>query len=244
MNRRSLLTLASLSLPLVVSGDILAQSESSCFRIDVDIYRKETEPPAQQFKMFFTDSKSIEVDSEERLVRILDINESKLIVAEKGRRVTFAIDLAEIDSMMRELNSLLSRNPNQNLAPQPVRQLGANRLSIENEHIVYEAIVGEGPFPELTTRYLEFVDWSKKLAAVFPPNEPPQIRLDLNAYLQEKHLLPLELKRKIKASRGRDELVAKLIVGTDANPANKQQADRLLSMIRDFKTVSATTFFQ
>jgi hypothetical protein len=157
--------------------------------------------------------------------------------------MTFSMDLTEIDNMMRELNSLVTQGSAASLRSQPIKQTGANRIAIENGHLVYEAVLGEGPFPELTTRYLEFVDWSKKLAAVFPPNEPPQIRLDLNAYLLEKKLLPMELKRIVKTGRGKDEIVAKLILGTETSSRNKQQADRIMTMIQDFKPVAASTFF-
>lgn len=216
----------------------------SCMRIDVDIYAKETAPPLEQYKTYFTETLTIETDHSNSLVKILDRTNRTLTVADNNRRVCFVIELESLDSMLSELNALTLKSSRKPESKGDVQVVKSELVRIENEQVVYEAKLDKGPFSELTLRYLEHVDWSTKIAAVFPPKRPPQIRLALNEYLLEKQSLPIELRRKTKASRTGEEIVAKLIIPTSPSSADAEAVSKILANVQELKVVSAQEYFK
>lgn len=216
----------------------------SCMRIDVDIYAKESAPPLEQYKTYFTETLTIETDHSNSLVKILDRTNRTLTVADNNRRVCFVIELDSLESMLAELNSLSLKSARKQESKGDVQVVKSEVVRIENEQVAYEAKLDKGPFNELTLRYLEHVDWSTKIAAVFPPKRPPQIRLALNEYLLEKQSLPIELRRRTKASRTGDEIVAKLIIPTSPSSADAESVARILANVQELKVVSAQEYFQ
>ena len=216
----------------------------SCMRIDVDIYAKETAPPLEQYKTYFTETLTIETDHSSSLVKILDRSNRTLTIADNNRRVCFVIELESLDSMLAELNALTLKSSRKSETKGDVQVIKSEVVRIENEQVIYEAKLDKGPFNELTLRYLEHVDWSTKVAAVFPPKRPPQIRLALNEYLLEKQSLPIELRRRTKASRAGDEIVAKLIIPTSPSSADADAVARILANVQELKVVSAQEYFK
>ncbi|MCU0710990.1 MAG: hypothetical protein MUC43_02945 [Pirellula sp.] len=218
--------------------------QQSCMRIDVDIYAKETAPPLEQYKTYFTETLTIETDHSNSLVKILDRANRTLTIADNQRRVCFVIELESLDSMLAELNALTLKSSRKPETKGDVQVVKGDVVRIENEQVIYEAKLDKGPFNELTLRYLEHVDWSTKIAAVFPPKRPPQIRLALNDYLLEKQSLPVEIRRRTKASRTGDEIVAKLIVPTSPSTADAESVSRILANVQELKIVSAQEYFK
>jgi hypothetical protein len=216
----------------------------SCMRIDVDIYAKETAPPLEQYKTYFTETLTIETDHSNSLVKILDRTNRTLTVADNNRRVCFVIELESLDSMLAELSALTLKSSRKPETKGDVQVVKGDVVRIENEQIIYEAKLDKGPFNELTLRYLEHVDWSTKVAAVFPPKRPPQIRLALNDYLLEKQSLPIELRRRTKASRAGDEVIAKLIIPTSPSSADAETVARILANTQELKILSAEEYFK
>jgi hypothetical protein len=216
----------------------------SCMRIDVDIYAKETAPPLEQYKTYFTETLTIETDHSSSLVKILDRTNRTLTIADNNRRVCFVIELESLDSMLTELNELTIKSSRKSESKRDVQVIKGEVVRIENEQVIYEAKLDKGPFNELTLRYLEHVDWSTKVAAVFPPKRPPQIRLALNEYLLEKQSLPIELRRRTKASRAGDEIIAKLIIPTSPSSADAEAVARIFANVQELKVVSAQEYFK
>ncbi len=221
-----------------------AKETSSCMRIDVDIYAKETAPPLEQYKTYFTESLTIETDHSNSLIKVLDRTNRTLTVADNNRRVCFVIELESLDSMLAELNALTLKSSRKPETKGDVKVVKGDVVRIENEQVIYEAKLEKAPFTELTLRYLEHVDWSTKIAAVFPPKRPPQIRLALNDYLLEKQSLPIELKRRTKAARTTDEITAKLIVPTAPSSADNEAVARILANVQELKVISAQEYFK
>lgn len=251
------LLLGWVAMMMVISGNsklVTAQSinqaaftssdRQSCMRIDVDIYSKETAPPLEQYKTYFTETLTIETDHSSSLIKILDRTNRTLTIADNNRRVCFVVELDSLDSMLSELNALTLKSSRKPESKEDVQVVKSEVVRIENEQVVYEAKLDKGPFNELTLRYLEHVDWSTKIAAVFPPKRPPQIRLALNEYLLEKQSLPIELRRRTKASRAGDEIVAKLIIPTSPSSADAEAVARILANLQELKVVSAQEYFK
>lgn len=234
-----------------VSGQVVTQAgfkptagKTTCMRIDVDIYAKVTAPPLEQYKTYFTETLTIETDQTNSLVKVLDRVNRTLTVADMTRRVCFVVELDSLDAMMVELNALTVNSSKKPESKQDVQVISQDNIRIENEQVVYEAKLAKGPFNEMTLRYLEHVDWSTKIAAVFPPKRPPQIRLALNDYLIEQQALPIELKRKIKATKSSDEIVAKLVIPTTPSSADETTVERILASVRELKVVAAQDYFK
>ena len=220
------------------------EGKQSCMRIDVDIYAKENAPPLEQYKTYFTETLTIETDHSNSLVKILDRTNRTLTVADNNRRVCFVIELESLDSMLAELNAMTLKSSRKPETKEDVHVVKSEVVRIENEQVAYEAKLDKGPFIELTLRYLEHVDWATKISAVFPPKRPPQIRLALNEYLLEKQSLPIELRRRTKASRAGDEIVAKLIIPTAPSSADAEAVARILANVQELKVVSAQEYFK
>ena len=217
---------------------------AACLRIDVDIYAKETLPPLEQYKTYFTETFTIETDHSNTLIKVLDRTNRTLTVADNTRRICFVVELDSLDTMLAELNALNLKSNRKHEEKEDVQVINGDVIRIENEQVAYEAKLDKAPFNELTLRYLEHVDWSTKLAAVFPPKRPPQIRLALNDYLLEKQSLPIELKRRIKASKSGDEITAKLIIPSSPSSTDGDAVARILATVQELKVVSAQEYFK
>lgn len=167
------------------------------FRLDVDIYSDASKPPVAQFQTLFTEHLSIELNDQQGKVTILDSQSQMLTLLNTHERKMTEIELASLDSMLTEL---LART-------KPVEfqesRSDANSLLIGDATVEYRVKTSKPPMEIMAVRYADYANAATKLAAVFPPYKPPQLRMKLNQLLLDERLLPMELKLVTRTSSGR-----------------------------------------
>jgi hypothetical protein len=220
------------------------QSVSSSFRIDVDLYQDETKPPVLQFQTYFTPTKTIEYSDQSRTV-VLDTAAGSVLVLDPKKRTVTEVDLSWVESQLGGLLSHLEAQNRESMqASEPIWADGS-QLTLENAQMAYRVVYGSPADPEMASRYAAYANCSAKLAAVFPPHKPPQLRLLLNQLLEDKRLLPMETRRVTKTKGAEKlELVARLLVKESLDATDQIEVNRILKMTQEFRIVSSREFYE
>lgn len=207
------------------------------FRLDVDIYSDDSKPPVAQFQTLFTEHLSIELNDQQGKVTILDSQSQMLTLLNTNERKMTEIELASLDSMLTELLARTKPVDIQESRPD------ANSLTIRDATVEYRVKTSKPAMEIMAVRYSDFADAATKLAAVFPPYKPPQLRLKLNQLLLDARLLPMELKLATRTSSGTQELTARMLTKDSLSEEDRKELQLIQGWKNQFAFVRATDFF-
>lgn len=207
------------------------------FRLDVDIYGDETKPPVAQFKTLFTEQLSIEWNSQQGKVTILDSSSQMLTLLNTNERKMTEIELSSLDSMLTEL---LARTKQAELN---VERPDPNSIFVADAAAQYRVKTSKPTLEIMAVRYADFADAATKIAAVFPPYKPPQLRLKLNQLLLDERLLPMELRLVTRTNSGTHELTARMLKKDSLSEEDRKELQLIQGWKNQFAFVRATDFF-
>ncbi|MCU0715944.1 MAG: hypothetical protein MUD03_07445 [Pirellula sp.] len=207
------------------------------FRLDVDIYSDETKPPVAQFKTLFTEQLSIEWNSEQGKVTILDSQSQMLTLLNTNERKMTEIELSSLDSMLTELLARTKQAEIQESRPD------SNSIVVADIAAQYRVKTSKPTLEIMAVRYADFADAATKIAAVFPPYKPPQLRLKLNQLLLDERLLPMELRLATRTNSGTHELTARMLKKDSLSEEDRKELQMIQGWKNQFTFVRATEFF-
>ncbi len=214
------------------------------FRIDVDIYTDESKPPVAQFKTLFTETQTIEIDTRGDRVTVLDYTDGTLSALNTAKRTLTIVELATIETMVKEL--LAQVGESKITARREADHNGAGAMSVffDDNSVTYQTFIKKPPVPVMAVRYGEFADATTKLAAVFPPYKPPQLRLRLNEHLRDANLLPIETKRIANVNGVSEVVTARLLIKERFDAEDKKDLQIIGDRMAQFQLVRANEFFE
>lgn len=208
------------------------------FRLDVDIYVDETKPPIAQYKTLFTDNQAIDLDAQGNRVVILDYSNSSLTVLDSKARTQTNLELAGIDAMLKD--ALAQASSTSDSAPS---RDSNNQLIIGDETVQYQVKTDKPAASLLATRYADFADATTKIAAIFPPYKPPQLRLELNKILRDTKELPMVTTRITTANGGTSTITARMLIKPQLDAEDKKDIQIANGYLNQYKHLSSSDFF-
>jgi len=107
----------------------------------------------------------------------------------------------------------------------------------------YRATLQQPPQPDMAQQYAEFADWSARLNAIYQPNLPPYLRLELNQLISRRQALPSEIKRTTRQGGRQLELTCRLIPVWQLSQDDLAKIARCGAMLAQFKDVSADEYW-
>jgi hypothetical protein len=237
---------AIVSIGMAVS-DAAAQTSPASgveFRIDTDVYIDTSRPPvASTQTLFFQDHVMDWDDGRRRLMRI-DLRAQHIDLADFAGQRRCRIDIGDLASRLGELKSQLTLEQQQawTAAKEPLEDNGC--FLLESGNLRYRFKTAKPFAPEAASAYAEFANLSILVSAIYPPYKPPLLRLQLNEFLAQKSLLPVEIQLNDLRSKSNDCITARILVQNALTNQDRERAKDWDVLVQTLKTVSDAEFFQ
>jgi hypothetical protein len=97
---------------------------------------------------------------------------------------------------------------------------------------------------EVASAYAEFANLSVQVSAIYPPHNPPLLRLQLNEFLGQKSLLPSEIQRTDLRSKTKDCITARILVQPLLTTQDRERIKDWDVLVQTLKVVTDSEFFQ
>jgi len=216
----------------VLGQDVLGpQSE---YRIDTDIYSDENKPPIHTTQTMFLGTRTIEWDDTHRRLILVDYQDQSVTLADLSAQRKCRFQMQQLDERFNKLRSeLTSQETATWTSPSPARIGDDGYYELACERSIYRFKTKSPQAESMAIGYADFADWSVKMHAVNPPYKPPLLRLQLNSFLRDQRVLPLEIRLTDTRSGNSKPIVARLIV---QDQLTTQDLDR----IRDWEVLTST----
>lgn len=237
---------ASLFCWTVASNSLLGQQpKPSPFRVDTDIYYDNTKAPIKRTLTLFSDGVFYDFEeSENGLITVIDPGRSRIILLNRQRQVKTVLDTKQVQLMVSSARvqadakiASISKSDIEKTAN------GTEEAVVQNDFMEYRASLQKPSQPDMAQQYADFADWSARLNAIYSPNLPPYLRLELNQLVSRQQALPNEIKR-ITRQRGQHmELTSRLIPVWRLNQDDLAKIARCGAMLAEFKDVSVDEYW-
>ena len=215
------------------------------FRIDTDIYSDEHKPPIHTTQTMFLDSRTIEWDDTNRRLILVDYQDQSVTLADLAAQKKCRISMGELDERLSKLRSQLTTQETATWTSLASAQLSEDGFyELASERSAYRFKTKSPRFEQMAIGYANFADWSVKINAVNPPYKPPLLRLQLNQFLRDHRILPVEIRLSDTRSAAHKPIVARLIV---QDQLTAQDLDRIRDwevLTSTLKTVSEVEYFR
>ena len=98
--------------------------------------------------------------------------------------------------------------------------------------------------PSVANGYADFANWSVRIKALYPPPEPPQIRLRMNELLMAESQIPEETRLVISRDGRSQEIIAKLILTQGLGANDNTRVANIYQWMQEYKLVSDVDYFK
>jgi hypothetical protein len=95
----------------------------------------------------------------------------------------------------------------------------------------------------MSQQYADFADWSARLNAIYAPNLPPYLRLELNQLIARQQAIPNAITRTTRQRGQQMELTSRLIPVWRLSQDDLAKIARCGAMLAQFKDVSADEYW-
>ncbi len=228
----------------IATGQTLAQMND--FRIDIDIYRDESQPPIRQTQTIFASGQYIELEDEVHRVTVIDPKSSRITILDSTRKALVHLEMPMLESRLDGALSRLTDEQRRAFSSDGEPSLGSdNYVVIGNERLRYKFRPMTPATPEIATSYGDFANWSARINALFNQT-PPLLRMQLNELLISQRQLPAELRRlTVIGPQGKtEEIVAKLICKETLSSNDRTRIATVQKSMGEYKPVTEKEFFR
>jgi hypothetical protein len=135
---------------------------------------------------------------------VFDLNRGRIVLLDNSRQVQTTVTTEQLQQLSDLIRSAGSAKGNEQLFnPQtsPSFDEQAKIVMVASDRLTYRAKCIDPKLPDAAEKYRRFADWYARLNAVRPGNPPPFGRLELNAAVAERTLVPEEIERTVVLDR-------------------------------------------
>lgn len=237
---------------LLLSGLMLAgltcfasRCAAEDFRIETDVFVDDGKEPVVQTRTIFADGIVYDfllTGVEE--ITVFDLDRKRLVLLDTQRKVKTELSLEGILSYVAQMRVQLTDGNHEFLLAAEMKATDAEDgwLELTNGRVTYRA---EGTAPkskETAAAYQQFADWYARLNAMREGNPPPFARIQLNAELASRGLIPQTIERTIVQKRSLPEkkqvLRSQHLANWRLSQTDRKQIDRAGMYLADFSAVS------
>jgi hypothetical protein len=246
-SRRTVL-IALPAMALIASATVQAQTPVAAkadFRMRTDIYLDETKPPVHSTQLIFTNSQYIEVDEDNGRYKVIDPMKGRITLLDSNRKSMIHLEMQNVEHRLGQALAQLDPKTNQMFACDgELQNEGGGYFSIGNNIKRYKFKPSQVD-RDIAISYGDFANWSVRIKALYPPAEPPQIRLRMNELLMEESQIPEETRLILKNKEGRSqEVVARLILTQGLAANDRSHVARIYQWMQEYKLISDDAFFK
>ncbi len=231
---------------IVCSARIQAQPpKPSPFRVDTDIYYDNTKAPIKRTLTLFSNGVYYDFEeSETGLVTVIDPGRNRIILLNRQRQVKTVLDTKQVQLMVSSARVQADAKIASISKSEIVKaSSGIDEAVVQNDFMEYRASLQQPTEPDMSVQYADFADWSARLNAIYAPNLPPYLRLELNQLISRQQAIPNEIKR-ITRQRGQHmELTSRLIPVWRLSQDDLAKIARCGAMLAQFKDVTADEYW-
>ena len=223
-----------------------APAQMNDFRVDIDIYRDESQPPVKQTQTIFASGQYIELEDEAHRVTVIDPKSSRITILDSTRMALVHLEMPAIESRLDGALARLTDEQRRAFSSDGEPSLGIdNYVVIGNERLRYKFRPMTPANPEIATSYGDFANWSVRINALFNQT-PPLLRMQLNELLISQRQLPAELRRlSVIGPQGKtEEIVAKLIYKESLSINDRTRIATVQKSMGEYKPLTEKEFFR
>ena len=221
--------------------------DSTAFRINTDIYDDESKPPIKTTLTLFSEGVYYDFDdTQSHWITIIDPNHGRIILLDRSRQLRTEIAMERLQASVQSARAVLTAEQEKKLLSQgEIREDEKTReWVLGNSNVEYRCVAIEPEDPKMASLYAEFADWSARLNAMYPPHSPAFLRMELNAALAQRQLIPKTIKRVVNPNGRKSALTAKIIPTWRLSSSDDTAIVRVGSYLVQFKPVTEEEFFK
>jgi hypothetical protein len=204
MMARMVLPFVSLALYVAVPGGNVVVAED--FRIDTDVFLEDNaeEPIAETLTLFSGGLVYDFILSGSEEVTIFDVDRGNLVLLDTERQMKTSLTTQELLALSAKMRVLAEGDKLAELFfPEFSTQFDVDgmQLVLTSPRLTYRVAATRPKLAGGAQRFRQFADWYARLNAIRPGNMPPFARLELNAALADRELVPEEIEREVVLER-------------------------------------------
>lgn len=204
--------LGTLLLVIVAAVD-LSPALGQDFRIDTEVFVDGRKEPIAESLTLFVEGRIFDFGGAESEIALIDRSHGQMTLLDPVRKKQTSLAAPDALQLMLQIEAFAAASPDPvfSFAARPKFTTSSSdekqgdeprlRLQLKSDVISYNTLAFKPPRGEAAHLYRYFADWSARLNALRPGNLPPGARLELNAALAERGLIPLRVERTIQAGR-------------------------------------------
>jgi hypothetical protein len=235
----------------VAAVNSVAPTAGQEFRVETEIFLDEQKEPVVETLTIFTRGivyDFLRTGVEE--ITLFDRDRQRLVLMDSKREVKAVLPMDGITSFVAEMKVHLSDERHQHFLSESA-EIGEDDegwLTVSNERIVYRA-KGVSPAEQaMALEYQDFADWYARLNAMRPGNLPPFLRLQLNAEVAKRGLIPKTVERTVADNRllsNKKQVVrSQHLANWRLSHTDRKLIDRASTHLATFREVSFLDYIQ
>lgn len=234
-----------------LAGQIPAGVRAEEFRIETDIFIDDDKVAAAETLTIFSEGvvyDFVRTGAEE--VTVFDQARNRFVLLDTKRRVKTVLALDDLLNYVAQMKvSLSDADRSYLLGDEMKTEVGEDGwLTLSNGSVTYRVEGEEPKSKEAVAGYRQFADWYARLNSLRAGNSPPFARLQVNAELAARGLIPKTIERTITTRRGLQEkkqvIRSQHLANWRLSQTDRSHIDRAGRYLADFADVSLREYLQ